>query len=131
MLNNLLLIASGGALGSVARFGISKFIGKIIDGAFPWGTLTANFIGLFIIGFLFEFFERSILSQSMRYLITVGFLGGLTTFSTYGLETLLLMKNGQIKLSILNLLLSNIGGLICVGVGMLFSRFLLKTLAWA
>jgi CrcB protein len=131
MLNNLLLIASGGALGSVARFGITKFVGKIIGGAFPWGTLTANFIGLFIIGFLFEFFERSILSQSMRYLITVGFLGGLTTFSTYGLETLLLMKNGQIRLSILNILLSNIGGLICVGVGMLFSRFLLKTLAWA
>lgn len=130
-MNNLLLIASGGALGSVARFGITKFIGKIIGGAFPWGTLTANFIGLLIIGFLFELFERSILSQSMRYLITVGFLGGLTTFSTYGLETLLLMKNGQIRLSILNLLLSNIGGLICVGIGMLFSRFLLKTLAWA
>jgi CrcB protein len=130
-LNNLLLIASGGALGALARFGISKFIGKIIGGPFPWGTLTANFIGLFIIGVLFEFFERSILPQSMRYLITIGFLGALTTFSTYGLESLLLMKNGQIRIALFNILLSNIGGLICVGVGMLFSRFLLKTLAWA
>jgi CrcB protein len=130
-LNNLLLIASGGALGALARFGISKFIGKIIGGAFPWGTLTANFIGLFIIGVLFEFFERSILPQSMRYLITIGFLGALTTFSTYGLETLLLMKNGHIRMAIFNILLSNIGGLICVGAGMLLSRFLIKTLAWA
>lgn len=130
-MNNLLLIASGGALGALARFGISKFIGKIIGGPFPWGTLTANFIGLFIIGVLFEFFERSILPQSMRYLITIGFLGALTTFSTYGLESLLLMKNGQIRIALFNILLSNIGGLICVGVGMLFSRFLLKTLAWA
>ncbi len=130
-MNNLLLIGSGGALGALARFGIAKFIGKIIGNAFPWGTLTANFIGLFIIGVFFEFFERSILPQSMRYLITIGFLGALTTFSTYGLESLLLMKNGQIKLAIFNILLSNIGGLICVGAGMLLSRFLIKTLAWA
>lgn len=130
-MNNLLLIASGGAIGALARFGISKFIGKLIGGAFPWGTLTANFIGLFIIGVFFEFFERSILPQSMRYLITVGFLGALTTFSTYGLESLLLMKNGQIRLALFNILVSNIGGLIFVGVGMLLSRFLLKTLAWA
>jgi fluoride exporter len=130
-LNNLFLIASGGALGALARFGISKFIGKIIGGAFPWGTLTANFVGLLIIGFLFEIFERSILPQSMRYLITIGFLGALTTFSTYGLESLLLMKNGQMKLALFNILLSNAGGLICVGVGMLLSRFLIKTLAWA
>lgn len=130
-MNNILLIASGGALGALARFGIAKFIGKMIGGAFPWGTLTANFIGLFIIGILFEFFERSVLPQSMRYFLTIGFLGALTTFSTYGLESLLLMKNGQIRLALFNILLSNIGGLICAGVGMFLSRFILKSLAWA
>jgi CrcB protein len=130
-LNNILLVASGGALGALARFGISRFFEKIICGFFPWGTLTANFIGLFIIGILFEFFDRSILPQSMRYFLTVGFLGGLTTFSTYGLESFLLFKNGNIKLALFNILISNVGGLICVGLGMLLSRYILKSLAWA
>ena len=93
---NLQLIAAvaiGGALGSVARYLAGIGIGRIVGLGFPWGTLIINIAGSFLIGLFIELFAlRLNLSQPLRVLITVG---GFTTFSTFSLESWLLVERGQ------------------------------------
>jgi CrcB protein len=126
-LKNLLFIAVGGALGTVSRYGISKFVNQATGAWFPWGTMAVNFIGLFIIGFLFELFDRSILSPQTRSFAIIGFLGGLTTFSSYGMETINLFRDGETGLGLLNIILSNCLGLFLVVAGIILARIVIKT----
>jgi CrcB protein len=126
-LKNLLFIAVGGALGTVSRYGISKFVNQATGAWFPWGTMAVNFIGLFIIGFLFELFDRSILSPQTRSFAIIGFLGGLTTFSSYGMETINLFRDGETGLGLLNIVLSNCLGLFLVVAGIILARIVIKT----
>jgi len=126
-LKNLLFIAVGGALGTLSRYGISKFVNQATGAWFPWGTMTVNFIGLFIIGFLFELFDRSILSPQTRSFAIIGFLGGFTTFSSYGMETINLFRDGETGLGLLNIVLSNVIGLFLVVAGIILARIVIKT----
>jgi fluoride exporter len=92
------LVGIGGALGSMARFGLSVFVGERVQGNFPWGTFLVNIIGSFVIGALAAVADqpgRFSLSPAMRQLLMVGICGGFTTFSSFSIQTLELMRGGQ------------------------------------
>jgi fluoride exporter len=125
-MKQMLFIALGGSIGALARFGIAKFVNQISGGVFPWGTMTVNFIGLFVIGFLYELFEKTLVPSEIRLFLTVGFLGALTTFSTYGMETITLFRNGQYGAAILNIVLSNVVGIVLVVAGIYVARVMIK-----
>lgn len=96
---NLQLIAAvalGGAVGSVGRYLVGIGAGKIFGIDFPWGTLIINIAGSFLIGVFVECFAlRWDFPQAMRVFLTVGICGGFTTFSTFSLESFLLIERGQ------------------------------------
>ncbi|NLD94484.1 MAG: fluoride efflux transporter CrcB [Fibrobacter sp.] len=125
-MKQMLFIALGGSIGALARFGIAKFVNQISGGVFPWGTMTVNFIGLFVIGFLYELFEKTLVPSEIRLFLTVGFLGALTTFSTYGMETITLFRNGQYGAALLNIVLSNVVGMVLVVAGIIVARVMIK-----
>lgn len=117
----LLYIAFGGAMGAVFRYLISGF--RFFDGIFPWGTLTVNLMGSFLIGFLWALFEESTLSSNMRLLIFTGFLGAFTTFSTFSLENFNLLRDHEIKLLLVNVVISNVSGIVLVFFGFVLARY--------
>lgn len=125
-MKQVLLIALGGAFGSVSRYGIAKFVNNITGGSFPWGTMAVNFLGLFIIGFLYELFEKTVIPPEIRAFCTIGFLGGLTTFSTYGMETVNLFKNNQYISGLFNIIASNACGLVMVIAGIALARIIFR-----
>jgi CrcB protein len=90
-------IAAGGALGAVARHYTTLLMGKALGlGGFPFGTMTANIVGSFLIGLLVTALSFKFeASQELRGFLVVGFLGGFTTFSSYSLETVLLFERGN------------------------------------
>ena len=87
-----------------------------------------NLTGCFLIGFFFELFETSVIPADLRSSITIGFIGAYTTFSTYSLESVNLLREGQIKLFVTNILLSTVLGLLLVAAGLYGSRFLLRAI---
>ncbi len=95
MLKTILLIGSGGFIGSVARFYLSKINLYIQFFSIPVGTLLVNVLGCFIVGFLTGIAEqRTVLTVEWRLFLMVGFCGGFTTFSTFANENLMLFHNG-------------------------------------
>ena len=121
----ILLVMTGGALGSVSRYLLSGFTHKYIDGSFPYGTLSVNLLGSFIIGFLWIIFESGNFSSNLRTIMFIGFLGGFTTFSTYALETINLFRDEQYKLAFTNILTNNILALLLVFIGIIAGKQLL------
>ncbi|CAN7337620.1 fluoride efflux transporter CrcB [Neorhizobium sp. LjRoot104] len=94
-MNNMLLVAIGGAAGSVCRYLVGLWALRLWGAAFPWGTLAVNIIGSFAIGFFAELIVRRFdASPEMRLLIITGFLGGFTTFSAFSLDVLSLLERG-------------------------------------
>ncbi len=89
---------------------------------FPWGTLAVNLTGSFAIGLLWGVFEVENMSSNARHFIFVGLLGGFTTFSTFALESFSLFRDGEVKLALSNLLISNIVGLALVFAGFLLAK---------
>jgi len=105
----ILYIALGGSLGAVTRYLISKHLDKILPyTAIPIGTLAVNVIGALIIGFLFAMFENYLISTELKAFLTIGFLGALTTFSTFSLETINLVKQNEISGALISVALNNI-----------------------
>jgi CrcB protein len=118
-------IAIGGAIGTLLRYVVSGFTHRFADATFPWGTLAVNLTGCFIIGFLWEVFDKGAFSPTIRLLVFVGFLGGYTTFSSFGLETFTLMRDGEYRLALVNILASNILGILLVFAGFFSARNLM------
>ncbi len=121
-----ILLAAGGAIGTVLRYSMSGLTYRMVNSVFPWGTIVVNLTGSFVIGLLWGFFEIQNISSNMRNFIFIGILGGFTTFSTYALESLNLFRDGEIKLAMTNLLISNICGLILVFAGFMLSKFIIN-----
>lgn len=108
----LLSIAAGGALGAVSRFCLGNFISRIIGRALPYGTFVINIVGCFFMGLIMTMIiERGMLSAAWRLLLCVGFLGGFTTFSSFGYETLMLLQEEKIFAA-----LAYVGGSIILGL---------------
>ncbi len=103
-----LLVAAGGAMGSVMRFLISVWIKT--TGGFPWPTLLVNILGCLIIGVIYGI-SGKYASEQMRLLLATGFCGGFTTFSAFGQENLELLQHQQYLLATLYTLCSLIGGI--------------------
>ncbi|WP_456433740.1 fluoride efflux transporter CrcB [Nitratifractor sp.] len=97
----LLAVALGGAMGASARFVISTLVGRWLGATFPYGTLTVNVLGSFIIGFLFLYFEQ-VISPVQKAVLVTGFLGALTTFSTFSLETVMMLHDGAFMRALAN-----------------------------
>ena len=126
MIVRVLLIALGGAIGSVCRYGLGGLAYRLSGSVFPWGTLAVNIIGSLVIGFLLGVFERGAIGPNMRMFLFVGILGGFTTFSSYTLETFSLFREGQARLAITNMMVSNIVGLAAVFIGFAIFRYMEK-----
>jgi CrcB protein len=119
----LLAIAGGGAIGAVLRYGISLGTHSLMGRGFPYGTLAVNVIGSFGMGILYVLLlERLSLSPEWRAALQVGLLGALTTFSTFTMETMLLIENGETVKAALNILLSVFICLFATWLGMLIGR---------
>jgi CrcB protein len=127
-MQQVLLIAFGGSLGCVARFAVSSMTSNASSGAFPWGTFAVNITGSFLIGVFAELFETTVVPSGWRSFATIGFLGGYTTFSTFTLETLNLLRDGELRYALLNLLGSNLLGISCVALGLYATRLVFKFL---
>jgi len=125
-MRHLLVIALGGGAGALSRYGLSKIINQAANTIFPAGTLFVNLAGSFLIGFCFHLFDVTIIPSDIRSFITIGFLGAFTTFSTYSLETMNLIRDGEIKMGLLNVVMNNIFGFILVIAGMVCSKYILK-----
>jgi CrcB protein len=116
---NILFVAFGGALGSVSRYLLGTWIqsvSKSID--FPFGTLVVNLIGCFVIGFLSQLAEaRGAFTSDSRALVFVGILGGFTTFSSFGNDTINLLRDGETFNALANVGANVILGLLLVWLG--------------
>ncbi|WP_025823405.1 fluoride efflux transporter CrcB [Shewanella marina] len=105
-MNNILFVALGGSIGAVFRYLISILMIQILGSSFPFGTLTVNILGSFIMGVVYALGELSHISPDIKALVGVGLLGALTTFSTFSNETLLLMQDGAWLKAGLNVVLN-------------------------
>jgi CrcB protein len=120
---NIMYIAAGGALGAVMRFLVSTGIHSLLGRGFPYGTLTVNVLGSFLMGILFIFLtERSSLGPEWRALILIGFLGAFTTFSTFSIETLNLIENGAMARAMANILVNVITCILATWLGIILGR---------
>lgn len=120
----LLLIALGGAIGALARYGTGTLLRDVTERtAFPYGTLAVNLLGCLIIGYLQGLFaDRWLVREDLRVAMLVGVLGGYTTFSTFGFETAAMLQDGQMRRAGMNLLANNVLGIGLVMVGYALSR---------
>lgn len=114
----LLLIASGGAIGAICRYLATMWSQNVFGQGFPYGTLLVNVVGSFIMGLTMAAINHQwIISPHWRPLIAVGFLGALTTFSSFSMETLTLFMHEEWLKATLNILLNVVLCLIFVTIG--------------
>lgn len=110
-------VALGGGIGSVLRYIISRGITLYFGQLTMLGTLSVNLIGSFFIGILWALVEYKQNFDNLRLLLIVGLLGGFTTFSSYAIETVNLLKDNEFKVAILYIIGSNIGGILLAFLG--------------
>src|SRR5947208_7713709 len=123
MERNLLLVGIGGFVGSIARYLVAVLFASQVPSVFPFATLTVNIVGCFVIGILFALSDRgNIFSPEWRILLTTGFCGGFTTFSTFSYESLRLMQDGEYLYLAAYVLLSVVIGLAATYVGIILIR---------
>lgn len=124
-MNKAAIIGLFCAGGGVSRYYLSLWLYSLFGRAFPYGTLAVNVIGAYLIGLIMELALRSTtLSDTLRLGLTVGFLGGLTTFSTFSYETFKLLEDGQFFLAAVNVLVSVLLCLLCTWLGIVTIRAL-------
>lgn len=119
-MEKLLLVAVGGSIGSCARYLVSMWSSGRFGVGFPYGTLIVNIVGSFIIGaFMSAATERFIINPNWRFLIVVGFCGGLTTFSSFSYETLKLLEDTDLNLAMLNIFANMVLGFLATWLGII------------
>ncbi len=121
MIRNLLLVALGGAVGSVLRYLLAS-----LNASFPWGTFTVNILGALLIGLLVGLVGKGGLSPEMKLLMVTGFCGGFTTFSTFANESFGMLKAGDVLQTALYVGASVTIGILAVWGGMALSAHLVR-----
>lgn len=123
MIKNILLVALGGGLGSIARYLCQKWVNYHYPHAFPWGTFTVNIIGCLLIGLFWGIAFKSFISnEHWKLFLMTGLCGGFTTFSAFTLDSIGLLKEQRINLFFLYILASVVLGVIATYAGMKLSR---------
>src|SRR5262245_812364 len=123
MIKNILLVALGGSVGSVARYLMQKWFNENHPHPFPWGTFSVNLIGCFLIGVIYAASEKStVLSPQVRLLLITGFCGGFTTFSTFAFENVNLLRGGDISYFLLYTIGSVVLGITGVFAGVAVTK---------
>lgn len=120
----LLLIGAGGFIGSTLRYLASQFIQNKFLSAFPFGTLGVNALGCFAIGLIFALAEKGNLSAEWRLFLATGICGGFTTFSAFSVETVSLMKDGQLAPAFIYIVASVALGLAATFLGIALVKLL-------
>jgi CrcB protein len=111
----VLLVLLGGGVGAPSRYLIDRYVQRRHDSAFPWGTLTVNLIGCLILGLLTG--AAHALPPHVLTLLGTGFCGALTTFSTFGFETVRLLEDGSLREAGLNVLAGLALGIVAAALG--------------
>jgi CrcB protein len=124
MLMNCFFVAVGGSIGALARYGVSLLAHRLFGAGFPVGTLFVNLTGCFLIGVSFSLVEQKVFSSNMRLFFITGFLGGLTTFSAFAVETVIAGRDGLHWIALANLTANNVAGLALVLVGLWLGRLI-------
>jgi len=120
----LLYVALGGAIGASARYLVSGWMGAWLGAGFPWGTFFANISGSFLIGIVLVLVDGGLLPAGARTFVAVGILGGYTTFSSFSYESLGLLTNSGLLLTLLNTLGQLVLGLVFVYLGVVIGRLI-------
>ncbi len=117
----ILLVMAGGSIGALSRYAVSLWAAKLFGTRFPWGTLSVNLSGCFLIGLAFALAERGlgIMNPSIRLFFMTGYLGALTTFSTFALETANSIRAETYLVTVGNFFSNNLIGGALVFLGML------------
>ncbi|OGT96690.1 MAG: camphor resistance protein CrcB [Geobacteraceae bacterium GWB2_52_12] len=119
----VILIAIFGALGCVARYYVSGWTYEKLGWGYPWGTLAVNMAGAFLIGLIMELgLKGAAIPANLRIGLTIGFLGGLTTFSTFSYETFRLMESGRILIAFSNVIVSVTACLLFTWLGIVVAK---------
>lgn len=121
------VIALGGSIGAMGRFATVTWINRLHGSQFPWGTLTVNVIGSFIMGLAFVvfFIKYPQAPGTVRSFVTVGILGAFTTFSTFALESLQLLQENNVSLALVYMVLSVLVCLLAVTAGYVLGKSIL------
>jgi CrcB protein len=122
MLVELLFISAGAALGAGMRFLVVSWLTAVSPGQYPWGTLTVNLVGCLAIGMAWGLSANYGWGTSVRTFLFVGVLGSFTTFSSFGLETINLVKSGALGQALSYIAVSNLGGFSLVWLGLKLCR---------
>ncbi len=124
-MQTVIVIALLGALGCLSRYFLSGWVYSLAGRAFPAGTLAVNLVGAFLIGLIMEFsLHSTLISPALRAGLTIGFLGGLTTFSTFSYETFRLLEEGELLIAGANVLVSVMVCLVFTWLGIIAARAL-------
>jgi CrcB protein len=125
-MNQFIFLSVAGALGALSRYALGGVIQRATGTSFPYGTLVVNALGCLVIGYIMQIaLTTNVISPSVRLVVTVGFLGAFTTFSTFSYETVKLLEDGVFVSAILNIAL-NVGvGLLATFLGILLGRITL------
>lgn len=126
LMKSTLLVAFGGAIGSLARYFISLWIKQSYTYSFPWHTLLINISGCLLIGICYALSKYITSFETIRLLIMIGLLGGFTTFSSFGLETFSLFQSGLYLQAFSYILASNFAGILFVFLGFYFTNLLYR-----
>ena len=118
----LLAIGTGGFIGAILRFSITNWANSLSSSTFPVGTLSVNVLGSFLIGFLFFYFQQVNLSLYQKTLLITGLLGALTTFSTFSMDTVLLLEQEFYVKALLNVLLNVLLSIGATALGILLFK---------
>jgi len=123
MIKQVAAIAVGASAGAVCRWWVVLLMQRWFGAGYPWATLLVNAVGSFALGFLVIWFlDKTHLSDAVRLMLTVGFLGSFTTFSTFSVETIRLMEQGSVATSFMHIIGTVV---LCVGMawlGMLLAK---------